>query len=244
MKKTIYLLAITVITIGCVIYGLYENTTGFLFSFGIGNSDYNIEESATLDPFQNITVDADVMEIVIEEGLTYTLNYKGTENLIMSYRVENGELIISQESEKSVVRNCKAVLALTVPKEAEFDTVDIAIDVGDVKLNKIKIGSMELKTDVGEIAVRGTDFEQATIESDTGDVDLEECSFINLDVSCDVGDIEIDSNDDISEYAYDIKTEIGEVEIGEENYGRKYYKEGQNGTIVIRNDCGDITIND
>ena len=54
----------------------------------------------------------------------------------------------------------------------------------------------------------------------------------------------LDSNIDISGYAFDLKTDVGEVEVGEGEYGRKYYQAGKNGSITARGDVGDISIND
>ena len=94
MKKTIYLAAITLITIGCVIYGVYGlSNKGLAFSFG--NSSSNTTIGTTLESFERITVDADVMDFIVKEGSEYALDYQGTKNLVMSYRVDNGELVIT-----------------------------------------------------------------------------------------------------------------------------------------------------
>lgn len=245
MKRTIYLAVITLITIGCVLFGVFGlSNRGFSFSFGIGSPNYTIEESATLEAFERITVDAAVLDLIIKDGSAYALDYHGTKNLVMSYRVDNGELVISQKKKGSMIGNNSAVLTLTVPRDAQFDKVDIGIDVGDVDMRELSIGSMDADIDVGDMTVEKTAFEQVTIDSDTGDVDLKDCSFVNLDISCDVGDVEVDSSMDISEYAYDLKTDVGEVEVGAGEYGKKYYKDGENGKVIIHGDVGDITVND
>ena len=103
MKRAIYLVVITTITIGCVIYGAYNFSNGGpLFSFGIGDSN-KIEKSVTLEAFERIHVDADVLDFTVKEGATYALDYKGSENMVLSYRVDNGELVISQKKKNTII---------------------------------------------------------------------------------------------------------------------------------------------
>lgn len=246
MKKTIYLGVITLITIGCVLYGVnnwYGGNIGFSWSFGIGNSKYNIEESATLEAFDSITIDAAVMDLVVKEGSAYTLDYRGTKNLVMSYKVDDGKLVITQKKKGNMIGNNSAVMTLTVPADTQFERADIRIGVGDIDMNKQRVNTLDADIDVGDIEVESTVFDEVIIDSDTGDVDLSDCSFTRLDIVTDVGDVEVDSSIDISEYTYDLKTDVGEVEVGAEEYGRKYKQDGKNGGIVIHGDVGDITVN-
>ncbi len=245
MKKTIYLAAITLITIGCVIYGVYGfSNRGLSFSFGSSNSNTAIEESATLESFERITVDADVMDFIVKEGSAYALDYQGTKNLVMSYRVDNGELVITQKKKNGMIGNNEATLILTVPADAQFAKVNLDIDVGDIDLREMNTSFLDADIDVGDVTVEKANIEQAVIESDTGDIKLKGCAFVKLDISSDVGDVEVSSSADISRYTYDLKTDVGEVEVYAGDYGRKYYQEGENGKISVRADVGDITVMD
>lgn len=245
MKKTIYLAVITLITIGCVLYGVnswYGGNIGFSWSFGTGNPKYNIEESATLETFDSITVDAAVMDLVVKEGSRYALDYRGTKNLVMSYKVDDGKLVITQKKKGNMVGNNSAVMTLTVPEDTQLERADIGIDVGDIDISKLTIDEMDTDIDVGDITITNTAFEDIVIDGDTGDVEMIECSFMNLDIATDVGDVEVGSSIDISEYTYDLKTDVGEVEVGTGEYGRKYKQDGKNGEITIHGDVGDITV--
>lgn len=243
MKKTIYLAAITLITIGCVIYGVYGlSNRGLAFSFGNSNSDTAI--GTTLESFERITVDADVMDFIVKEGSAYALDYQGAKNLVMSYRVDNGELVITQKKKNGMIGNNEATLIVTVPRDAQFTSVNLDIDVGDIDLKEMKVSYLDADIDVGDVTVEKANMEQAVIESDTGDIKLKACAFVNLDISSDVGDVEVSSSADISKYTYDLKTDVGEVEVYAGDYGRKYYQEGENGKIIVRADVGDITVMD
>lgn len=242
MKKTIYLAVITLITIGCVIYGVnhwYGGNVGVFRS----DSKYSIEESATLEAFDSITIDAAVMDLVVKEGSAYALDYRGTQNLLISYKVDAGKLFFTQEKKGNVLDNSSAVMTLTVPAETQLERADIGIDVGAIDMNNLKVNTLEADIDVGNIEVESMFLDEAIVNSDTGDVDLNNCSFTRLEIETDVGDIEVDSSIDISEYTYDLKTDVGVVEVGAGEYGRKYKKDGNNGEIVIYGNVGDITVN-
>ena len=71
MKRTIYLGVITLITIGCVLYGVNGWFGGNRNFFSFGNEQqyrYSIQENTTLEPFHSIAVDAVVMDMTIIEG--------------------------------------------------------------------------------------------------------------------------------------------------------------------------------
>lgn len=241
MKRTIYLAVITLITIGCVLYGVFRfsNGAGFL---ALGNAKYSTEESANLEAFNRIAIDAQVMDLIVKEGTDYSLDYHATENLTMAYQVNNGKLVVSQKKKGSMIGNNSAVLTLTVPADTQFERVDVEIDVGDVELKKVKADYIEADVDVGDITINNAVLEQGVMESDTGDIRLKDSSFVKLDISSDVGDIDVDSSIDISGYSYDLKTDVGDVEVYTSDYGKKYVKDGKNGKVYIRADVGDISV--
>ena len=94
MKKSIYLLIITIFTIVCVIVGTNIHMGGHL---GISRMDDDVEEyenSATLEAFDSIAVDADVMELQIVRGEEFGIQYDCTEDMIPQYKVEKEKLVI------------------------------------------------------------------------------------------------------------------------------------------------------
>ena len=241
MKRTIYLAVITLITIGCVLYGVFRFSNRAI-PFSLGNANYSTEESASLEAFDRIAVDALVMDLIVKEGSDYSLDYRATENLVMAYKVENGKLIISQKKKGSMIGNNSAVLTLTVPADTQLERVDVGIDVGDVELKNLNADYIEADVDVGDITVEHAALGQGVIESDTGDVKVKNSSFVQLDISSDVGDVDVESSIDISDYSYDLKTDVGEVEVYTSDYGKKYIKDGKNGKVYIRADVGDISV--
>ena len=247
MKRTIYLGVITLITIGCVLYGVngWFGGSRNYFSFGNEQKDhYSIQENTTLESFHSIAVDAVVMDLTIVEGTDFSLDYEGTEELEMAYSVEKDELIIAQRKKGHLVGNNSAELILTIPTDTQLEKTDITVDVGDIDVEGVTIKTLEADSDVGDITVKNSSVNSAVLDSDTGDINVDSCSFVMLDVASDVGEIEVDSNMDISGYMLDLKTDIGEVEIGTETYGKKYFHAGKNGSITARGSVGDISVNE
>ena len=246
MKKTIYLAVITLITIACVLIGVNEwyGGNGIHFSFGKDERKYSIEESATLEAFHSIAVDAAVMDLTIVEGTDYSLDYKGTEKLEITYRIEKEELVVIQRKNGNLIGINNATLILTVPKDAQLEKMNIKVDVGDIDVEGVDVKLLGAESDVGDVTIENAALENVILSSDTGDIDVDNCSFVMLDMSSDVGDMEVDSSIDISGYAFDLKTDVGKVEVGDGEYGKKYYQAGKNGSITARGDVGDISIND
>lgn len=246
MKRTIYLAVITVITIGCVLYGVngWYGGNGIDFSFGDHEKKYSIKESTTLEAFHSIVADAAIMDLSIVEGTEYSLDYKGTEKLELTYRMENGELLVTQRKKGNLTGINNATLILTVPMDTQLEKVNIKVDVGDIDITGADVNTLEVDSDVGDITVENVSLDNVILSSDTGDIDVDHCSFVMLDISSDVGDIEVNSSNDISSYSFDLKTDIGEVEVGTGEYGKKYYQEGKNGSIKAHGDVGDISINE
>ncbi len=238
MKRTIYLAVITLITIGCILFGVYGLDSGI----SIGNPKNEIEESATLQEFKGITIDAAVMDLEVRTGTGYALDYRGTKSLEMEYRVENEELIVKQTKKKNSSSNNGAVLVLTVPRDASFETVNIRVDVGEMELDGMTIVNCQSSVEVGEIELNNVSLGDAVIDTDTGDIKLQNCSFDSLDVSADVGDVEIHSSKNLDGFSFDIKTDVGEVEVNDEDFGKKYKESGENGMIIVKGDVGDISV--
>ena len=230
MKKSIYIGVITLITIGCVIFGVNYYFGGIFWgSAGVDNREADIEESATLDKYERMDIDMDVADIIITEGADYRIDYRGTSNLVLTYCVDNGVLKIEQKTKRNMGVN-NATLELTVPGDIVIDKADVQSDVGDINMEGIDIGYFVLDTDVGATLLQNCKIDDMVIESDTGDVSITECelnkadiqtdvgevgikdcSFKNLDVESDVGDVVIESDSSLEDFGFDLKTAVGNV---------------------------------
>ena len=57
-----------------------------------------------------------------------------------------------------------------------------------------------------------------------------------------VGDVKVSSSKDLSGYAYDLDTSIGDVSINGVSHKKEYQQKGSDGKITVDNSTGDISI--
>ena len=93
MKKNIYLIIITIITVVCIIAGSLYHIGGFalgLFDNLIPRSDKSLgnvcTEELSVDEFSNLVFDTTISNINVKTGDSYTVSYnrkhqKGTNNM-------------------------------------------------------------------------------------------------------------------------------------------------------------------
>ena len=243
MKKSIYLLIITIFTIVCVIVGTNIHMGGHL---GISRMDDDVEEyenSATLEAFDSIAVDADVMELQIVRGEEFGIQYDCTEDMIPQDKVEKEKLVIQQKKKKNELfgtHRCSVVV--TIPSEISLKNIDVETDVGDVELNQITVDRLDGQSDVGDVKLENVTAKELYWENDTGNIELAACSFDELDISTDVGDIEIESDQDLEDYEFHLETNVGEVKLQGEDYGRKCITKGSAGSVTAKSDVGDVIV--
>ncbi len=245
MKRTIYLFAITVVTIICIVWGTSMHVGGRFGFFHFGEESDHYTDSIELEAFDAIeVVNADVMDLEIKQGTEYRLQYRcTTEDLEPEYQVAGGKLTIQQKKRKaflSGINNCS--VSVTIPSDSPLKTIDVNSDVGDVTLTGVTADICNGETNVGDFTAEDAEFEEMILNSDTGDVKVIDCFFSRLDVTSDVGDVKIESSRELADYYFDLETDVGEVEINGEDYGHKYKAEGGNGTLTVKSDVGDVKV--
>lgn len=89
MKKNIYLIIITIITVVCIIAGSLYHIGGFalgLFNNLIPRSDKSLgnvcTEELSVDEFSNLVFDTTISNINVKTGDSYTVSYKCNERLV------------------------------------------------------------------------------------------------------------------------------------------------------------------
>lgn len=239
MKRTIYLSVITIVTIGCIIFGTVMQSGGFGFGLSLGVK----EEEQSLEDFHKIQVDTNIIELTISSGSRYHLSYSATKDLIPEYTVENGTLVIEQnKKKKNILGTNKCKVYVEIPDDIAVSDLDIMSDIGDVKIKDLKVEECTGKVDLGELEITGSTIEKLDWENDKGDISLEDCSFQKVDLKIDLGEVVIQNAKQLTGYEIDAQTNVGEVKVNGEEYGRKCKINGSVGKMRIRVDLGDIKI--
>lgn len=256
MKKTIYIVIISVITIFCIIAGsIYrfgDFNIGWGFPWGMGSNSTKISKTVSLEDFDNVNIDLNVMDIEIEEGSEASAYYECSKEMyVPEINVENGTLVIRQKKNKkfniSNFGNIRCKMLLTVPTGTDLKDFTLRNNTGDVIINGIECDEFKLEADTGDIKLTDcesdkTDIDNDTgdvklidcllgiceIDGDTGDIKLSNCDFApatgNISIANDTGDVDVEGCPDLGLYETDFSTDIGEVTVNGRDES-KHYKE-------------------
>lgn len=248
MKRNSYLSILAVVTLVCIIVGVYfqfsaRKKTPFKFSYSgwekhmndeADNGVIRIEKSGkfknedVLEKFKNVSVKANVMAVSFKRGDKFSIESEYTHSsLEPAYSVVDGKLMITQPAYKNVKiknGNSKCEVVVTVPYGTIIDDLFMDIDVGAVSLKGFDVKNCEIKTDVGAVEVKNVEFE-------------------NLKIDTDVGAVSIALVDDVKDYSIKASSDVGGLSIGGVSYKRNYTQDGKNGKkIKVSADVGAVEI--
>ena len=123
MKKNIYLIIITIITVVCIIAGSLYHIGGFalgLFDNLIPRSDKPLgnvcTEELSVDEFSNLVFDTTISNINVKTGDSYTVSYKCNKRLVPKIRSTGDTLTISQSKGANYKRNTTSEITVTIPE--------------------------------------------------------------------------------------------------------------------------------
>ncbi len=250
MKRKIYLLAISVITIACVTVGILHNTFGFgknswffRWSDSLKNKISDTEEIEAGKEIE-IIIDLSLADISIETGKKYEMNYTCNEELRPILEVRNGQITITQKKKKIwSMGNRECNIVLTIPDDVHVSVIKADMDLGDLDISNVKCDSSDVTCNLGDIDIKNSQLGTVDFTCNLGDCDIERCTFTSLNVDMDLGDIEVNCSQDLSDFDIDISCDMGEVEVNDEDYGKKYRRDGdKNSFIYIKNNMGDISL--
>jgi len=146
---------------------------------------------------------------------------------------------------------CSVDLALQVPAGTDVRVLSTS---GDVDLDGLRAGEVDVKSDAGDIAARGLRATSARLRSAAGDVALADTQVRTLAVTTDAGDVEaeelradrveaqtaagdVDLAVPAGRYAVETATQAGEVEVAglvQDPRARR--------VLRVTSDAGDVTI--
>ncbi len=250
MKKTIFLIILGVVTVGCIIYGTvyhigggFKNLkrSGFIvtddgkdggfslhFDFDTDeetNDEHNLNQK--LQAFSKIKIDSAIMEIRIEEGNDFYISSNWNRDWLRpEVSVNNGVLNVIQKSNrknKAGTNNCR--VTITVPADTKLGDIDIDSNVGEIKLRKLEAEDVSINLNVGEISLRDMNFENVTIDNN-------------------VGEVSVDTDASLDDYDISLATDVGQVNYIGRSYKRSYNQNGSGkNRIKINTNVGEINVN-
>lgn len=279
MKKNVYLIILTIVTVICIIGGTCYHLVGWGVSFlshlpfaSFYSDSDDTESSGTtlstgtvsLPSFNTVKIDSKVMNLSIEKGDDYSIQCDSTEKLNPKYEIKDNTLIVSQKQKIKIhnfMNTQKCSVHITIPEDttlelinvdgatgdinlSNLDVTTLKIDnsVGDVKMDDCKTDSIDIDTSTGDVKLNGCEANEINVDTSVGDTVLKDIIFEKLYVDGSVGDVKVSSSKDLSGYAYDLDTSIGDVSINGVSHKKEYQQKGTGGKITVDNSTGDISI--
>lgn len=279
MKKNVYLIILTLVTVICIIGGTCYHLVGWGVSFlshlpfaSFYSDSDDTESSGTtlstgtvsLPSFNTVKIDSKVMNLSIEKGDDYNIQCDTTEKLNPKYEIKDNTLIVSQKQKIKVhnfMKNPKCSVHITIPEDTTLELINIDGATGDISLSNLDVTTLKIDNSVGDVKMDNCKIASIGIDTSTGDVKLNDCEANEIDVDTSVGDtvikdnifeklyvdgsvgdVKVSSSKDLSDYAYDLDTSIGDVSINGVSHKKEYQQKGTGGKITVDNSTGDISI--
>lgn len=231
MKKNIYLIIITIITVVCIIAGSLYHIGGFaldLFDNLIPRSDKSLgnvcTEELSVDEFSNLVFDTTISNINVKTGDSYMISYKCNKRLVPKIKSFGDTLTISQSNRANYKRNTTSEITVTIPEGAA--------------LNKLS-----LDTGVGDLYVTDCSFATCDVDGGTGNLSFENCAFDEMDIDGGTGNITVTSSQSLDGYMMDLDSGTGDITINGNDYNDEYeVNEHAKKHLVIDSGLGDIVV--
>lgn len=259
MKKNIYLTAITIITIICIIAGTCYHVIGWgvqflsehpFISHMAGDDDTEAasmnQTTETLDSFDNMELDISVSDLTVTTGDSYSISYDTNRaSLIPKYKVNQGTLTVTQKStHNGFWGNTRCTVRITVPESTVLNNLTADGSVGDVLFKDIQAQKSTLDFSVGDIDLENSALGDCSIDTSTGDIDVRDCTFDNMEIDTSVGDVSVSVSQDLASYDMTLDTGVGEVTVNGGSHKDHYESKGDSSnTFTIDNSTGDISVN-
>lgn len=251
MKRSIYLIALSIVTCICIVAGLMihyaDGWSVNAFSFTSSTKKVNVVK--TFDSFQNISVNLDTIDLRIKQGEKFKVSYNGAENRKPKIYMENNTLYV-KDNRKWVFNiigfgfHNQDTVQITVPKNTELGKVTLQSDVSDFSLSDLSIQRLIANVDTGDMDMKNASIKDAKLESDTGDQILDQVTLQNAILQTDTGSIKMNCIGEKSDYAMNFSTDVGDITVNGKEYDHNYNNDSDgNYMIQAQTDTGDVDVN-
>lgn len=266
MKRNMWFIMITVVTIFCVTGGTFYHLGSGWMAGGTHYGRGTAEQDIQLEAFTGIDVEADLIDLSITEGDSYHLQYQYKEGCVPEYKVKDGTLVITQElpfrRSGGWHGNDKCSLSVTVPVGADLDAIDIQTSIGDIYIGEVSASQCEIENDLGDCTIEkssfgsfdvysalgdtkvsDTDLGDASMDDDMGDIVVERCTFDDLEIDASAGNVRVDTEQDLNGYQLDLGTSLGNVTVNGSHEGTSYFQRGDGkGSLRLWADMGNVKL--
>lgn len=198
------------------------------------DSSSTTASSAELYEFENITdleISVGACEVIIQASNTDTvqvdvsrLKYSAL-GLDLSVEEDNGTLLVRTMKDGNVwdvisaKNNNGGILKIYLPENMSLSTAVFEFGACEVEISNLTVGHMDLF--IGAVDCEMERMNLSSLHAEVGAGSLDYSGTISGDVSieCGAGEVDLELSGTEKEFNYDLSAGLGEVEIGEKEYG-------------------------
>ena len=263
MKKSIYLIIISVLTIACICFGSFYHIGNFKskvkefisdnnFEFQWDNDDEDWEDE---DDWEDGSVD-EKSGSVTKSKTSGSKNdtFSSFKNIDLNTHVS--DITVKTGSEYSL--ECHYNRSFLEPiYEINGDSLRIK-QKGPKNLNHTgnshcsivitiprfaNLDEVEIVNNVGDISISDFDCNDFVVKNNVGDVIVEAVNTPSMKIENNVGDVEVSDITDLDSYNIDASTNVGNVEVGGRYCKRQYLSNTSSRTkIFVKTNVGDVEL--
>lgn len=210
---------------------------------GISNAD------ATADDLKTYAVPQDVKNIVIDINAA-NLSIKKGESLSIESNInkldileKNGTLKIKEKRFFGLFYG-SAVLTITVPENASFESLSIKMGAGNITAESVNVtkGTV-IESGIAKISVNGCSFNNLNLDSGVGGLDFNSKVAGKFEVSTGIGESNITLPGKKSDYSVDVDKGLGSIIVDGEKVSELETKDGNLCKIEVDGGIGNISLN-
>lgn len=220
----------------------------------VENKNHIVSDKIKLEKINDIEINLDSEDIyfIPSDDDNYYIEYSffayGKDTV--PYSVKDGKLKVKYSSDIFVFKfglnfdddEEDTYVKIYYPKDAKFDNIDLTLDMGSFEISKCNCKKLTAELDMGSFEAKDCYFEKADVNLDMGSLEFDSVKLGTLDAYLDMGSAELKLvKDGKKTYGYDLKVDMGDIEIDNESQGGKHKSDGDN-MISVRCDMGDIEI--
>lgn len=206
----------------------------------------------------NTTVHSDVRELDIDLGARkiYLEEYDG-DNIQVLVENDDKKVTVKQKGKElqigmgtSMLQNDQKerIVKVLIPKEYEFDEVDVSIGAGECIMEKLNAKTIDMETGAGSILGEGLiRAEESSWDVSAGSIVLEELQSEDTEIDCAAGSFEATFAGEEEDYYLEGDVGAGSFQVGDSSWdtlGKNISLGDKHATKRIFSDCaaGSITI--
>ncbi|MBR4733197.1 MAG: DUF4097 family beta strand repeat protein [Lachnospiraceae bacterium] len=224
----------------CVIGAVIIVKTLFQAGFNMENfstAQYVTNTCDVEEAFVSLSVKGDMEDVILvtSEDEKCHLTFREEEKARHQVNVENDTLIITVADDRPWYEKIgfwaeNPMVTIALPK-AEYGTIKIENNVGDVQITDVKSQNLYIKGNTGDVELTGVIAgEEIKIDLNTGDVNFKECDGKAIYVETVTGDV---TGSFLSGKRFEVETNTGDAEVPDSSEG---------GTCRVKTNTGDVKL--